>query len=1474
VKIKTTLRRGDTYTDLLLTADATATAADVARAIALSDPANEGQEPGPLTLAVREPINGAVYTLSPSTTLGNSVLLSGSVIEMVRAPEDVSGGSRGVAVAQVRVIAGPDAGREFTLTHGSSIVGRDPAAEVTLTDPMVSKRHARINITHTIEIVDIGSANGVVVSGEPVGRAQVTPSDVVILGDTSLAITMMASGEEVASSSAQVQIDHIRSPRVVTIFKGEKHQAPVPPKHLPPQRFPFLALMAPLMMGGVMWVLTKDMIGLFMMGLSPVLMVAEFIDQSSRNRRQRRIDNITFTEALLRANDRLEKSRDAERRARLAELPSTAMLETETAGRGPLLWSERPESATFLTLNAGTGRMPSRTTIEMPSNNDAFPEHWDKLLGLQQEFSTVDGVPVSLELRRDGSMGFTGPDGLRHGVARAAVFQLVARHSPAELVVAALVSPTSRHEWDWLKWLPHTSSSHSPLEGSPLADGRGAGAAVLAQLEGLIDARLKGAAPTPRGPLGDNRSPLPQPVVPSVLLVVEDSTPVDRGRLTRILERGPDAGVHVIWSAPRVESLPAACRSFIALDAGGRDGIAGQVRMGERTSPILLETLELQRAHTLARLMAPIVDVGAPIDDDSDLPRSVGYTDVAGIELLASPEAVVERWRQSNSIVVRDGSAPKPHDKEGTLRAVVGHAGAEPFVLDLRADGPHALVGGTTGAGKSEFLQAWVLGMAAAHSPDRVNFLFVDYKGGTAFADCVNLPHCVGLVTDLSPHLVRRALTSLKAELKYREHLLNEKQAKDLVTLEKKGDPDCPPSLIIIIDEFAALATEVPEFVDGVVDVAQRGRSLGLHLIMATQRPSGVIRDSLRANTNLRIALRMADDEDSMDILGDRMAARFDSSIPGRGAAKTGPGRLKPFQTGYVGGRTTGEPQAPQVSIEELDFGVNQPWEPPHSDAPGKTRTGPTDIARMVSTIGAASAHLQIPVPRKPWLDELAPVYNFAKLPNPRSDSQLLIGVLDDPDSQSQPTVHFEPDQDGNLAILGASGSGKSTALRTIAVAAATSMRNGGPTHVYGLDFGSRGLSMLEALPHVGAIVPGDDEERVIRTLRLLREMVDERSQRYSAVRAGTIGEYRALADAPDEPRVLLLVDGIGAFREQYEYGPPSLSDWFTAFAQIAADGRSVGIHVVVTGDRPNSIPNSISSTMQRIVVLRMSNEDEYVSLGVPKDMLNAASPAGRGIMGNREVQIAVLGTSGNVAVQARELEDLAGAVTRILPSPPTPIRALPHHVALTTLTGGTPGTALIGMDDRTLEPVGFEATGAFLVSGPPGSGRTTAMATIAASLARTDATMPTILLAPRKSALARAIPWAEVAQGPEAVAELARRLTPLLDKGTPRYAIFVESLTAFSDGEAEFDLDALIRAAVREDHLVVGESEISTWGQAYTLAQPFRAGRRGLLLTPDDGDLLGVSLGTLRRKDFPPGRGFLVSGGTAVKLQVADATQ
>ena len=214
----------------------------------------------------------------------------------------------------------------------------------------------------------------------------------------------------------------------------------------------------------------------------------------------------------------------------------------------------------------------------------------------------------------------------------------------------------------------------------------------------------------------------------------------------------------------------------------------------------------------------------------------------------------------------------------------------------------------------------------------------------------------MGLVTDLSPHLVRRALTSLRAELHHREHLFNRKKAKDLLELEKRQDPETPPALVLVIDEFAALAGEVPEFVDGVVDIAQRGRSLGIHLIMATQRPAGVIKDNLRANTNLRVALRMADVSDSNDVVGDPVAGTFDPSIPGSRHREDRTGPARPVPVGLR--RRLDErcaPRCAQSAVAELRFGSTQVWESTRRTTARRPRgrPRPNDQRRIVANLVA-----------------------------------------------------------------------------------------------------------------------------------------------------------------------------------------------------------------------------------------------------------------------------------------------------------------------------------------------------------------------------------------------------------------------------------------------------------------------------------------------------------------------------------------
>jgi S-DNA-T family DNA segregation ATPase FtsK/SpoIIIE len=1261
-----------------------------------------------------------------------------------------------------------------------------------------------------------------------------------------------------------------RSPRVVPRFDIRTLKAPTPPRRRPPQPFPFLLMVAPLLLGGLMFSLTRSPYSLVFIAMMPLMVTAGVLNRRYQDRRATRRQSAEFAQALDSLERRVAGAQEIERAVRLVETPSTADAVDCIGRRSPLLWTHRPEHEAFLSLRLGLGTAPSRLRIDLPGQNDAIPSAWEQLEDAVEAYRTLAGAPVAASLRETGNIGVAGRGPVAAGVARGLVIQLAALHSPAEVALAVVASARSRAGWRWATWLPHTASPHSPLEGDHLADGPASCADLLARVEGILADRVGAAQAVVRGPVAPEApgrtAPLPEPVVPALVLVVEDDAPVDRARLVRIAEHGPDVGVHVLWCAGEVGALPAACRGYVALDPDSATAGTGHVRLGERSWPVEVETVSTAVATDVARDLAPLVDAGVPIDDDSDLPREVPYPSLVGTALATDPEAVLDAWHRHGASDV------------GSLRGVVGRDAHGPFHLDLRTQGPHALVGGTTGAGKSEFLQSWVLGMAGAHPPGQVTFLLVDYKGGAAFADCVDLPHTVGLVTDLTPHLVRRALTSLRAEVRHRERLLHTKRAKDLAHLERTGDPDTPPSLVIVVDEFAALATEIPEFVDGVVDIAARGRSLGLHLILATQRPAGVVKDNLRANTNLRIALRMADEPDSRDILGEPSAAHIDPTVPGRAGVRIGPGRVTTFQTGYAGGRSAHVPPTPPVEIRERPFARGAAWEPAPADEPAPTTAGPTDISLMVRAMTRAAERAGIPRPRRPWLPELAPVYDLSRLPGRRTDEDLALAVADVPEAQTQTVVGYHPDTDGNLAVFGSGGSGRSTVLRTLAVAAADATTRGGPIHVYGIDHGSSSLRMLEDLPHVGAVIDAQDEERTIRLLRDLARLVEARSAAFAEVSAGTLGDYRELAQAPATPRILLLVDGLGAFRDTL--ARPDLASSRTGFSRIVADGRAVGIHVVMTADDQRALSGGLASSVPRRLVLRMGSADDYVASGVPKDVLGPDSPPGRGILDGHEIQVAVHGGDPGTAAQARAITELAAALSRAGVTPARGVARIPDRVALSGLAPASGRRPVIGIAEEDLRPVDVDPRGPFMISGPAGSGRTTAVHTLMTSL-RAGPTPPMLVrFSTRATPLAGSPLWDVEASDPAGVAELATQLCTALEAGQVpggRLALVVEQVSDFAGTRAEKPLDAAIRACVRADQFVVGEGTTASWSQAFTLAQPFRSARRGVLLRPADSDgesLLSTPLGRIRTAHMPPGRGFLIGAGEASRIQVATAEE
>jgi S-DNA-T family DNA segregation ATPase FtsK/SpoIIIE len=811
----------------------------------------------------------------------------------------------------------------------------------------------------------------------------------------------------------------------------------------------------------------------------------------------------------------------------------------------------------------------------------------------------------------------------------------------------------------------------------------------------------------------------------------------------------------------------------------------------------------------------------------------------------------------------------------------IGGASGEPFLVDLRHDGPHALVAGITGAGKSELLQTFIASLALEHPPERLSFLLVDYKGGAAFKECVGFPHTVGFVTDLDGHLAQRALVSLNAELRRRERLLRDAGAKDLPDMEQRSLASAPASLVIVIDEFATLAKEVPEFVDGVVDVAQRGRSLGVHLVLATQRPGGVVSENIRANTNLRIALRVNEAGESTDVIGAADAARIPRSRPGRAFARTGHGELTELQTAYVGGVSVAPRETRAVVVRELPFESGREA----AAVTGEAATPATDLQRIVEAVAEAAragGHVQPPAP---WLPPLAAVLPLETLPEPQRPGDpsafAAVGLLDEPNLQRQELLAVDLEQDGSALVYGASGSGKTTLLRTLALSLAQRV---GPDelHLYGLDFATRGLAVLEALPHCGSVVTGEDEERVARLFALLRRTLERRKLLFAERGVFALSEYRRAA--PDEPlpRVLVLLDGYAGFAAAFER--VNLGELVDALPRLVGDGRPLGVHFAISADRRGAVPNALAGIIPAKIVLRMADEDEFASLGVPLKVVRGAHlPPGRGFLPNGlELQVALPGDDPAGEAQAAAITERGERLrARWGERGAQPVEPMPTRIPRASLPAPERDlVALLGLGDAELDPVEVDLSARhFLVAGPYRSGRSTALAALFDSLSRGEHPPEFRLLAPRRSPLAELEGWSAVASGTEACEAAAFELGQTIEArargdAAPPLVVVVDDAEELAESFGAQPLETVVRRGRDLDVRVLAACERQAAQRAFTgWLRELRKEEHGLLLAPDadvDGDILGVRLPRRTNPVFPPGRGYLVERGIVQLVQVA----
>ncbi len=1465
--------------------------------------------PEPPTGAPSGPLEPAVVVTELGLRSGERLVLAtvgGRPSDAGRCRYHRSRSRRGPAVV---VASGTDVGRRCALESGVR-VGRDRSCELVLDDPNVTRCALRVDPVSardrqperrvgrnsgpaaplaTVRSLDGStvSVNGVPTDGAPI---DVAPPDLIRLGATTLRVEpgeprkpagLVGRGEpggpagrewvtEVATARrsggdqqpGEVVVHRVAEPAeplrpVVFPPLGDVPERPEPP------RFGLLVALAPVVLGVTLAVLYSPRMLLFA-AFAPVMAGAAHLEARRRNKARFGAALADFEARLTERAAEVDAAVRSEHRRRLALAPDLATLEQRAVADPPRLWSRVPSRDGGLVVRLGLGDVDS--LVEVQAETRGAGELRAQVAAAIDHHRRIVEAPVTVDLASAGIVALVGERADTAELTASIVAQVACHQSPSDLVIAAACDPANPL-LEWIGWLPHVAYRGSPLREASIAVGPDT-RRLLQDLVGLADRRVT----SDPGRVASG---------PGILLVLDSTTDSDPQLVSALLNAATAARIHVLWLADRADQVP--WQTTVTVHCQPLLGGAPSLLI-DNDEPHVEHRLEIDRlpvagADRLARALAPCCDPAA-LEPAARLPTVATLAETMQVERF-DHGWVADRWRL----------APR-----GSLTLPLGLTADGPFTIDLVAHGPHGLIGGTSGSGKSELLISLVASLLATHPPNRVNVLFVDYKGGASSDPFLGAPHTVGCVTNLDSFLARRALRSLQAELNRRMALLAGR-AKDLGELAATFPTSAPPALLIVVDELAALVQDVPEFVAGLVDIAQRGRSLGIHLLLATQRPAGVVNDQILANTNLRIALRMLDGTESSSLVGSREAASIPTGARGRALARLGPADPVAFQSAWSAAPAIDTAADDAIEVRPL-LERHRPASVPAPSAPGQRVTQLDELLHAVAA--AAVANHPGFVPCRPWRDELPATVPLADARaaarptaadlrgvgdrDPGTDAPMMasvvLGLVDDPGNQYQGPATVDLST-GGLGIFGAGGAGATTALRTLAVSSALDHedRGTGRLAVVGLDFGSGDLGDIADLRQCVEVASGDDLEAVTRIIDLLdRTTHDRRARRRS------LGQP---APRDGEPTVLVLIDDYGNLAATFEGSgtTAALHPWFEKLNRAITDGRQLGVHTALTATRRSAVRAGVLSSLTNRIVLRQSEPAGFVEHGLPGSLHDADLVPGRGFLtATTQVQIAVSEPA------PEPLPEPAAPPPGPADRPPGPRRrsgrtgepglvteALAMDVRLDSLPprSESPHVVRIGVADLAPpgDVVAVDLTRSDLVVvGGPGAGRSTALATIGHQLVAAGVEV-----------------WAigDDAGSPVAsVAGLHRQAFGPIGDVVTTLADLVESVVTPGRGHRPRlvidDLDQLDRPELEGPLASVADARIG-WLAATTstatyspnpFVQQLRRTRPLLHLRPESGrevhESTGVAVTIRPGLPLPPGRGVLIVDRRATVIQVA----
>ena len=823
------------------------------------------------------------------------------------------------------------------------------------------------------------------------------------------------------------------------------------------------------------------------------------------------------------------------------------------------------EDDDFLGICFGLGSVVARRKIAFKKQEKLEIEDDLSLLPekLYDNYKMISDAPIVVDFKNDNVIGIVGSKDDNYSVLKKTVIDIVSRHYYKDVQLFFLINESDVEQYsNWVRWLPHVVDDVTKCKNIVYsADSK---ATVFERL--FVELSRRSTEEEKK----DCKDPF-------YVVFVLDDWGLKTHPLAQFIPLAHKCNTTFVFFEEKKEDIPLWCSKIIRMTDCTNGIIQSSDDMNAKVS-FTFNSISDEQMTSAAMTLSPIFC--EEISLENALTRNITLYEMLNI-LSADDINLKANWAEAQ--IYKTMAAPLGVKTKNEI-----------VYLDLheKAHGPHGLVAGTTGSGKSEILQTYILSMAVLYHPYEVGFVVIDFKGGGMVNQFKSLPHLIGAITNIDGKEINRSLMSIKAELEKRQRIFAENNVNSIsnyIKLYKSGKASVPvPHLIIVVDEFAELKAEQPEFMKELISAARIGRSLGVHLILATQKPAGQVNEQIWSNSKFKLCLKVQTKEDSNEVLKSPLAAEIKE--PGRAYLQVGNNEIfELFQSAYSGAPASMEDSASdkEFVISEVDLQGKRSvsYQKVAAKQNNVVSTQLDAIVEYVNSFCENEGISRLPNICLPPLEDVIAYSNVGR--SPSNALVIPIGIFDDPSHQAQELATLNISS-GNTVIVGSAQFGKTNLLQLIIRYLA---ENYSPeeVNIYVLDFGSMALRSFETLQHVGGVVIASEDERVKNLFRLLSKEIVIRKEKFAQLGITSFNSY-VEAGNTDIPRIVFAIDNFIAFKELYP-------DYEDEMLSLCREGIALGISIIATSLQTNGISYKYMSNFSNKVCLFCNSSDEYSNL-------------------------------------------------------------------------------------------------------------------------------------------------------------------------------------------------------------------------------------------------------------------------------------